>query len=112
MSETKFNFCKYGTEWIGHKIDQIGIRSLQDKVTAKKEWKKPKKGTKGTQKKGTKLGLGHPSLIQTYLQSCRPNGQFETITKKRQSSVVDGKTYTIIRKSQTKNHGNTVSGTL
>ena len=29
-------------EWIGHKIDQNGIRTLQDKLLAIKELKEPK----------------------------------------------------------------------
>ena len=42
LSESKSEFFKTEIEWIGHKIDQNGIRPLQDKLMAIKELKQPK----------------------------------------------------------------------
>ena len=41
LSETKSEFFKTEIEWIGHRIDQVGIRPLQDKLLAIKELKQP-----------------------------------------------------------------------
>ena len=41
MSGSKSERFKTKIEWIGHKIDQNGIRRLQDKLLAIKELKKP-----------------------------------------------------------------------
>ena len=41
LSETKSKFFKTEIEWIGHRIDQVGIRPLQDKLLAIKELKQP-----------------------------------------------------------------------
>ena len=41
LSENKSEFFKSEIEWIGHKIDQNGIRPLQDKLTAIKNLKEP-----------------------------------------------------------------------
>ena len=41
LSENKSELFKTETEWIGHRIDQNGIRPLQDKLTAIKELKRP-----------------------------------------------------------------------
>ena len=41
LSETKSDFFKTEVEWIGHRIDQAGIRPLQDKLQAIKELKQP-----------------------------------------------------------------------
>ena len=37
LSKTESEFFKTETEWIGHKIDQAGIRQLQDKLLAIKK---------------------------------------------------------------------------
>ena len=42
LSGNKFEFCKSEIEWIGHKIEQNGIRPLQDKLMAIKNLKQPK----------------------------------------------------------------------
>ena len=39
LSETKSSFLKTEIEWIGHRIDQAGIRPLKDKLQAIKELK-------------------------------------------------------------------------
>ena len=44
LSETKSEFFKTEIEWIGHPIEQAGIRSLQDKLLAIKELKQPNNG--------------------------------------------------------------------
>ena len=41
LSENKSEFFKSEIEWIGHKVDQNGIRSLQDKLMAIKNLKQP-----------------------------------------------------------------------
>ena len=41
LSETKSEFFKSEIEWIGHRINQAGIRPLQDKLLAMKELKQP-----------------------------------------------------------------------
>ena len=43
LSENNSEFLKTEIEWFGHKIDQNGIRPLQDKLMAIKELKKPNK---------------------------------------------------------------------
>ena len=43
LSENKSEFFKTEIEWITHKIDQAGIRTLQDKLLAIKELKQTKK---------------------------------------------------------------------
>ena len=42
LSESKSELFKTEIEWIGHKIDQNGIRPLQDKLLAIKKLKEPK----------------------------------------------------------------------
>ena len=42
LSENKSELFKTEIEWVGHRIDQNGIRPLQDKLTAIKELKRPK----------------------------------------------------------------------
>ena len=42
LSESKSELFKTEKEWIGHKIEQNGIRPLQDKLLAIKELKEPK----------------------------------------------------------------------
>ena len=42
LSESKSEFFKTEIEWIGHKIDQNGIRRLQDKLLVIKELKETK----------------------------------------------------------------------
>ena len=42
FSETKSELFKTDIEWISHKINQDGIRPLQDKLTAIKEFKNRK----------------------------------------------------------------------
>ena len=42
LSKSKSELFKTEIEWIGHKIDQNGIRQLQDKLLAIKELKEPK----------------------------------------------------------------------
>ena len=44
LSENKFEFLKSEIEWVGHKIDQNGIRPLQDELKAIQELKEPKNG--------------------------------------------------------------------
>ena len=41
LNESKSELFKTEIEWIAHKIDQNGIRPLQDKLLAIKELKKP-----------------------------------------------------------------------
>ena len=41
LSENKSEFFKSEVEWIGHKIDQNGIRPLQDKLMAIKNLEQP-----------------------------------------------------------------------
>ena len=41
LSETKSKFFKTEIEWIGHRIDHVGIRPLQNKLLAIKELKQP-----------------------------------------------------------------------
>ena len=41
LNESKSELFKTEIEWIGHKIDQNGIKPLQDKLLAIKELKKP-----------------------------------------------------------------------
>ena len=110
LSGNKSEFFKSEIEWIGHKIDQNGIRPLQDKLMA---IKKSETTQTTQQRKRIKITSGsHPISIQVHKQSLRPNRQVETVIKERQRIDMDGRTYSSIRKSQAKNHGNTVSGSL
>ena len=56
LSGNKSEFFKPEIEWIGHKIDQIRIRPLQDKLAA------IKKPETTQQRKGTKIVLGGNSI--------------------------------------------------
>ena len=63
------DFFKMEIEWIGHKIDQNGIRPLQDKLMAIKELKRPK------QRKRAQIFFGSHSIpIQIYQQFISANG--------------------------------------
>ena len=42
LSESKTEFFKTEIKWVGHKIEQNGIRPLQDKLKAFQELKEPK----------------------------------------------------------------------
>ena len=42
LSENKSEFFKSEIEWLGHNLDQNGIRPLQDKLKAIQELKEPK----------------------------------------------------------------------
>ena len=43
LSEGKSELYKTEIEWIGHQVDQKGIRPLQDELFAIKDLKEPKK---------------------------------------------------------------------
>ena len=43
LTKTKSELFKTEIEWIGHKMNQAGIRPLQDKLVAIKEIKQPNK---------------------------------------------------------------------
>ena len=61
LSETKSEFFKTKTKWIGHRIDQAGIRPLQDKLLAIKELKQP-----NNEKKIKIIPGGHPILVKIH----------------------------------------------
>ena len=63
MSENKSEFFKTEIEWIGHKIDQAGIRPLQDKLLAIKELKQPKN------EKELKSFLGAIQFLSKYIDN-------------------------------------------
>ena len=63
MSENKSDFFKTETEWIGHKIDQAGIRPLRDKLLAIKELKQPKN------EKELKSFLGAIQYLSKYIDN-------------------------------------------
>ena len=57
LSENKSEFFKSEIEWVGHKIDQNGIKPLQDKLKAIQELKEPKK------RKGIKILFRRDSVF-------------------------------------------------
>ena len=63
LSESKSEFFKTETEWIGHKIDQNGIRPLQDKLMAIKELKQRKN------EKELKSFLGAIQYLSKYMNN-------------------------------------------
>ena len=63
LSENKSKFFKTEIEWIGHKIDQNGIRPLQDKLMATKELKRPNNG------KEFKSFLGAIQCLSKYINN-------------------------------------------
>ena len=63
LSESKSEFFKTEIEWIGHKIDQNGIRSLHDKLMAIKKLKHPKN------EKELKSFLGAIQYLSKYINN-------------------------------------------
>ena len=63
LSETKSEFFKKEIKWIGHRIDQVGIRPLQDKLLAIKELKQP------NNEKELKSFLGAIQFLSTYIDN-------------------------------------------
>ena len=63
LSESKSEFFKTEIEWIGHKIDQNGIRPLHDKLLAIKELKEPKN------EKELKSFLGIIQYLSKYVEN-------------------------------------------
>ena len=63
LGETKFEFFKTEIEWIGHRIDQAGIRPLQDKLLAIKELKQP------NNEKELKFFLGAIQYLSKYIDN-------------------------------------------
>ena len=63
LSETKSEFFKTEIEWIGHRIDQAGIRPLQDKLLAIKELKQP------NNEKELKSFLGAIKYLSEYIDN-------------------------------------------
>ena len=105
LSETKSEFFKSEIEWIGHRINQAGIRPLQDKLLAMKELKQP------NNEKELKSVLG---AIQ-YLSKNIDNLSLQTDSLRRllkKNKWIWTEEHTVFQKFETKNHKNTVSGTL
>ena len=63
LSENKSEFFKPEIEWVGHKIDQNGIRPLQDKLKAIQELKEPKN------EKELKTFLGAIQYLSKYIEN-------------------------------------------
>ena len=63
LSKSKSELFKTEREWIGHKIDQNGIRPLQDKLLATKELKEPKN------EKELKSFLGAIQYLSKYIEN-------------------------------------------
>ena len=66
QSENKTDFFKSEIEWVGHKIDQNGIRPSQDKLEAIQELKEPKN------EKELKSFLGAIQYLSNTLKICQP----------------------------------------
>ena len=66
LSENKTEFFKSEVEWVGHKIDQNGIRPLQDRHKAIQELKEPKN------EKELKSFLGAIQYLSKILKICQP----------------------------------------
>ena len=63
LSESKSEFFKTEIEWIGHKIDQNGIRPIQDKLMAIKNLKQP------NNEKELKSFLGAIQYLSKYIDN-------------------------------------------
>ena len=63
LSESKSEFFRTEIEWIGHKIDQNGIRLLQDKLMAIKNLKQP------NNEKELKSFLGAIQYLSNYIDN-------------------------------------------
>ena len=63
LSESKSELFKSEIKWVGHKIDQNGIRPLQDKLKAIQELKEPKN------EKELKSFLGAIQYLSKYIEN-------------------------------------------
>ena len=63
LSKTKSEFFKTEIEWIGHRIDQVEIRPLQDKLLAIKDLKQP------NNEKELKSFLGAIQYLSKYIDN-------------------------------------------
>ena len=62
LSENKTEFFKSGVAWVGHKIDENGIRPLQDKLKAIQEFRETKN------EKELKSFLGAIQYLSKYIE--------------------------------------------
>ena len=67
LNPNKCEFCKKEIEWVGHKIDQQGIRPLQDKLEAIKKINIPKN------EKELKSVLGAIQYLSKYIENLSKN---------------------------------------
>ena len=107
FSKNKSEPFKTEIEWIGHKNGQKGIRPLEDKLFVKEELKKIGKG------KETEIFPScNPVSIKKYQKSFSSNRYFTTTKEEKQPLELDQRTRKGVRNFETKNHGNTVFGSL
>ena len=107
LSENKSKFFKSEVEWIGHKIDQNGIRPFQDNLMAIKNLKQP------NNEKELKSFLGAIQYLSKYIDnlSAQTDSLRQLLKKDKDWLWTEEHTQAFENLKQ-KNHGNTVSGPL
>ena len=106
LSESKSEFFKTEIEWIGHKYDQNSIRPLQDKLMTIKILKQPKN------EKELKSILGAIQYLSKYIDNLSAQTDSLRQLLKKDTEWLWTEEHTGLRKSKTKDHRNTVFGSL
>ena len=107
LSGNKSEFFKSEIEWIGHKIDQNGIRPLQDKLMAIKNMKQP------NNEKELKSFLGAIQYLSKYIDNLSAQtDSLRQLLKKDNEWIWTEEHTAAFENLKQKNHGNTVSGSL
>ena len=87
FSKNKSEFFKSEVEWIGHKINQNGIRRLQDKLLAMKNLKQP------NNEKELKPFLGAIQYLSKYIDNLSAQtDRLRQLLKKDKGWPMDGRT--------------------
>ena len=102
LSENKSELFKTEIEWIGHKIDQNGIRPLQDKLLAIKELKKTEN------EKEVKSFLGAIKYLPKYIENVSSHTNILRQLLKIDTEWKWTKKHTKSFEKLKKTHGNTV----
>ena len=107
LSESKSEIFKTELEWIGHKIDQNGIRPLQDELLAIKGLKEPKN------EKELKSFSGAIHYLSKYIENLSAQTDIlrQLLKKDNNWNWTTERTKAFENLKQ-KKHVNTVSGTL
>ena len=106
LSENKTEFFKSEVDWVGHKIDQNGIRPLQGKLKAIQELKEPKN------EKELKSFVGAIQYLSKYIENLSAQTDFLRQLLKKNNEWIWTPEHSEAFTQLKKNHGDTVSSTL